>query len=237
MSNNYDEIDNLIFNYFNKEETVPDVVKNGIKMAFNNKQKKNKIIIIIKRIIITLIGGLSITGGVVFADNIEQFVKSIFNASQGVETAIENNYIYDNEQIEYIESNGTKIRINSIVMDDFNINMDLVAIFDEEVEVSNTDKISISDMIITDEKENIIFFSDIESLRNYCYEKNIEYNFDELYNKSLMPSMTTFMHDSGGNTGFIVCNLMASTKSFPKSKELKVEFGNIIIESQEKNII
>ena len=234
MNNNYNEIDNLFFEYFENNKTVPNSITNGIEFAFYNKKSKYSIILLIKKIVITIIGFLTIAGGIVFAKDIESFIRNIFNASEGVDTAVSNNYIFQNPDQTYLESQNTKMRINNIVMDDFNLNIELVANFENGINVSNVEKISIPDMVITDENENIIFFSNIDCLKNYYYEKNISFNFEEIYNKSLTPSFTTFMHDSGGSTGFIVCNLMSSKKSFPKSKILKMNFKTILMEKEKE---
>lgn len=217
-----DDIDILLYNYFEENQQVPEMISNGISEAlYIDTHIDFKLLI--KRIIISLISLLTIASSVVFAEEIQKFIKTFFHASKGVDTAVSNNYIYNNPETSFIESENTKFRINSIVMDDFNLNIELVANFDDGINISNTDKISIPDMVISDESGNIIYFEDIKALKTFCDEQNIEYD----PTSTLTPAITTFLHDSGGNTGFITCNLSSSTVSFPKSKKLLVNFKTV----------
>lgn len=228
-----DDIDILLYNYFKENQQVPEIISNGISEAlYIDTHIDFKLLI--KRIIISLISLLTIASSVVFAEEIQNFIKTFFHASKGVDTAVSNNYIYNNPETSFIESENTKFRINSIVMDDFNLNIELVANFDDGINVSNTDKISIPDMVISDESGNIIYFENEKALKNYFTENNIEYDYNKIYDKSLTPSMITLIHDSGGSTGFITCNLTSPFKNFPRSKELYIYFNTILLSNDKK---
>lgn len=221
-----DDFDKKIYNYFKENNYIPPKTIESI-YAVNLSQKKSPILLSIKKIVITIISLLTISTGFVFAKDIERFIKNYFSASKGVETAIENNYIYENPEFNYSTYENTSFRINSVVMDDFNINLSIVANFANDINLSDYNKIYFPDMIILDEEENIIFFSNFNSLKNYYTEKNLDYNFDYIYNNSVTPSTTIFMEDISESNATIICNMMSSDKTFPKSKELYVNFKTI----------
>lgn len=228
-----DDIDILLYNYFKENQQVPEMISNGISEAlYIDTHIDFKLLI--KRIIISLISLLTIASSVVFAEEIQNFIKTFFHASKGVDTAVSNNYIYNNPETSFIESENTKFRINSIVMDDFNLNIELVANFDDGINVSNTDKISIPDMVISDESGNIIFFGTKDALDNYYSKINKQYDYNQIYSNTLTLSPVTTLHDSGGNVGAITCNLVSHLHNFPKSKQIKLYFNTIILENNEQ---
>ena len=66
-----------------------------------------------------------ILSGVVFAKNIKSFVKNFMvnifgNTNEGVSTAIENNYNVEID-MDYVEVNNVKSKIEQIILDDFNL--------------------------------------------------------------------------------------------------------------------
>lgn len=67
MNNNYDKIDNLFFQYFENNQEVPIVVTNGIETIMYTKKYDYTIIALIKKIIITIIGFLTVASGIAFA--------------------------------------------------------------------------------------------------------------------------------------------------------------------------
>lgn len=67
MNNNYDKIDNLFFEYFENSQEVPIVIINGIETAMYNKKYNYAIVELIKKMIITVIGFLTVASGIAFA--------------------------------------------------------------------------------------------------------------------------------------------------------------------------
>ena len=126
MNNNYDEIDNLFFQYFENNQEVPRIITNCIETAMYKSKNKYGITILIKKIIITLISFITVTGGIVFASNI---IKNFFNNSKGLDTAVENGYIEQGG--ENVVSNNTDITVKNFLMDDFNLSFTLEMKFDE----------------------------------------------------------------------------------------------------------
>lgn len=76
-----------------------------------------------------------------------------------IDDAIEHGYI-DKPNMEYIDSNGTELKINQVLMDDYNLSLEMSIKLSEKVNTESIDEISFQDMIITDENNNILYCED-----------------------------------------------------------------------------
>ena len=83
---------------------------------------------------------LSITG-VVFAKDIGNFVKEFFggNSSEGVDTAVNNGYVAD-ANTEYQNAEGIDLKIDTILMDDFNFDMNFNVIISNKYDIKEFEK-------------------------------------------------------------------------------------------------
>ena len=163
MNNNYDEIDNLLFKYFEKDQEVPKIVIDGINSAIKTKKKNYKLLEFIRKIIITILSIITFTGGIVFALNYKNIVspdiKNHFgpNSSDGVDIAVNNGYFCE-VNTEYQNSNGIQVKIASMLIDDYNFDMNFNIIIDDKYDIEN---INIYDLKIVDETQKIVFNSPI----------------------------------------------------------------------------
>ena len=180
MNKNYDEIDNIFFDYFDNNQEVPNIVTNGIKNAMSSKYNKYKIIDLIKKIIITIIGLLTITSGVVFAKNIKELFENLYenmfgNYNNGITTAVENGYIQDID-MEYIESNNIKVKVDQITMDNYNLGIIFNIELNEDIPLSEVYDINFKNILIMDENNNVIFaeYENQDDFVKYCEENNLD---------------------------------------------------------------
>ena len=110
-----------------QKEKILENVK--LKISISNFEKEEKIEMkrtrksILKIVAVACCTMLSITG-VVFAKDIGDFVKEFFgaNSSDGVDTAVNNGYVAD-ANTEYQNAEGIELKIDTILMDDFNFDM------------------------------------------------------------------------------------------------------------------
>ena len=120
-----DNIDIMIENVMQKQIYEPQGFEQVILTVFEDrKQYKINSNIIIK-IISAITAFITITIGVVFAKDISKWINNIFNSettSKGVIQLAENGYI-QNPDMDFIENNGTSIKIDNILMDDYNLDM------------------------------------------------------------------------------------------------------------------
>ena len=78
MINNYDEIDNILFDYFKEHKKVPQSIKKTIDNTLLVENRKFNHMINIKKFIISIIGLLTLTGGIVFAKDISNYIQYFF---------------------------------------------------------------------------------------------------------------------------------------------------------------
>lgn len=231
MNDNYDDIDNLLFDYFKDNEYVPNIITNGIENAINNKNKKYKVILLIKKFIITMIGILTITGGIVFAKDIKIFVNTLIeniygNYNNGITTAINNGYSQDID-MKYIESNNIKVKVNQITMDDYNLGI----IFNIEIEQSEFFKdlynVQFKNLLIMDENNNVIFaeYENQEEFVKYCDENNLDKGTYGIgyANCGANGSILNIQNNN------IVYSFYTTSEKFPQSKKLTIKFDKIYL--------
>lgn len=231
-----DEIDNLLFNFYqsDKFDYVPNLVSNGIDTAmFKYKTKKVNILIKIRQIIITIMSILTLTSSVVFAKDIKNFFNNIFNDVTGISTAISNGYI-NNPDIEYAKSNNINIKVDSILMDDYNLCINFKIDFSnlKYINLSNITEMNFKDLLILDENNTVIFSSTEDYLNNYCTSNNINNVKD---NSSANINHYINNIDSENKTCTLTYNLANSNKSFPKSKNLKMKISELELNTRSEN--
>ena len=108
-----------IYNDVKRKISISNFVEEENEVMVKNKHS------IFKSIAVACCMVLSITG-VVFAKDIGNFINNLFgyNASDGVQTAIDNGYIKEVEPT-YIESDGIEFSLDSFLIDDYNFDMNL----------------------------------------------------------------------------------------------------------------
>lgn len=231
MNDNYDEIDNLLFEYFKDNEYVPDIITNGIENAINNKNKKYKIFLLIRKFIITVIGLFTITSGIVFAKDIKTFVNNLIeniygNYNEGITTAIDNGYSQDID-MKYIESNNIKVKVNQITMDDYNLGI----IFNVEINpkelFEDLYNVQLKNILIMDENNNVIFaeYENQEEFVKYCEENNLDKGTYGIgyANCGANGSILNIQNNN------IVYSFYTTSEKFPQSKKLTIKFDKIYL--------
>ncbi len=212
MNNTFDEIDELLFKYFNSNKDIPKAIENKIRnVDLNAIKKENQLIKIIKKFIITIIGIITITGGMVFAQNIENFLKNFFGTlpNEGVDTAVNNGYVVF-PNVEYQNADGIQIEIDSILIDDFNLCINFIMELNEsyDIEEFKNSEISFEDLKIIDEKGNVIFVT-------HQYDK--EHNYLGTYGfEKILIGERTF------KISFTATNY---SNPFPRNKKLNIDFN------------
>lgn len=236
MNDNYDEIDNLLFEYFKDNEYVPDIITNGIENAINNKNKKYKIFLLIRKFIITVIGLFTITSGIVFAKDIKTFVNNLIeniygNYNEGITTAIDNGYSQDID-MKYIESNSIKVKVNQITMDDYNLGI----IFNVEINpkelFEDLYNVQLKNILIMDENNNVIFaeYENQEEFVKYCEENNLDKGTYGIgyANCGANGSILNIQNNN------IVYSFYTTSEKFPQSKKLTIKFDKIYLLNNKK---
>ena len=224
------------------------------EQSMSNKNRR----LSIKRISAVACICLVLTSGIVFAKDIEKFVRERFNfgLGDGIDRAAENGYIAEPE-MEKVESEtkvetpemdlgtivdniNTSAKIDSFLMDDYNLSVEFSFEFDdsikEVIDLNKLDQITLNDLIVLDEEKRIIFSSSYMSekkFNEFCkeHELNFKYGkFDENYmNNGLNWFPQNIRKDLNQCT--LVYNMY--TEGYPKSKELDFYFNEITLTEQE----
>ena len=241
--------------------TVSNFQKDSImNNRYNNKKQFN----LLKTTIAACIC-IIFTSGLVFAKDIETFIKERFNFGLGdaIDTAAENGYIEEpnlepvtsNTNITLPENNIEKIvdninistNIDSFLMDNYNLSVEFTFKFEETLkEYVDFDKlhhITLNDLIILDEENRIIYASTMMSqdkFNTFCNTHNLNYTFADHNENYMNCGLNCFPQNivANQNTVGLVYNIY--TEEFPKSKKLNFYFNEITFTTQtyeENNIL
>lgn len=239
-------IDMLIQKYYDNYDryvTVPDNISYGIDRAMYNN-KMNKVIILIKKIIITILGICTLTGGLVFA---KEYIFKNFNLGKGVDTAVENGYIYTPEKKvnddERINGTGIQVYIEDFLMDDQNISTNFSFKFSDELlkklNIEKIKRIELKDLILTDENNVILYCANEKALNEFCKNNNLNYKFSEFNENYFACGLNSFLQPNSSNDMVgLTYNIYLGDleNNYPKSKKLKYKFNEIaLIENEEDN--
>lgn len=167
------------------------------------------------------------TTGIVFANDIGKFFSNIFggNASDGVQTAVDNGYIQEAEP-QYIEADGIEISVDSFLVDDYNLDINFKIKLDKKYDMKNMENLQPYDMKIVDENNEVVFLT--SEVQTMIAEENKTAgtpDFHPLFWGGY--GMTQEVIDDH----VIMFHLTAygsEEHKFPKSKKLYVTFTKII---------
>ena len=173
------------------------------------KDKKN----ILKPVAIASIVIMSISGATFAATT---FIKDFFgkNSSDGVDTAVNNGYVSD-IKTDYQNADGIEINVDSILMDDFNFDMNFNVKINENYNIDDFEHVEFEDLKIVDETGKIVF--DTHDLIQE--DDKIEDHYQGSY--SFLP---TKVND---NEFKLSLSATGNPNAFPKSKHLTVDFTKI----------
>lgn len=164
-----DKIDKKLYDYYKNIE-IPRQFYN-IPKTINKSNKKTIRSNFIWKISTTCALLLIMISTVAFGKEIYQsFLQAIRKNNQGLDTAIKNNY-YTEIHTGYVNSEKIGIKLNNILMDDYNLIMGITLKLKVDFSIK---KIYFKDMIIIDENNNLIFCNDKTTYEKFCKDNGIE---------------------------------------------------------------
>ena len=129
---------------------------------------------------------LTFLTGIVFANEIESYIKKIFNNStKSIDVAVENGYIQE-EDSDYIYDKDIGIKVDNLILDDLNLDIS----FNFETKKENVKSIRLRDFIITNDNEKVVFQSEFKGVETL--EELPIYNSVTWINEPIRLTDTTF---------------------------------------------
>ena len=200
-------------------------------LAHNSKKKLKKLLVkenVIevrnKKIILLLSTILFIVAtitGATYADEIREFIKDLFgpNASDGVDTAINNGFIAK-PNVKEQTAEGISVKIENFMMDDYNFGMNFIFTFENEeiTEELAPKDILLEDLKIVDEESNIVFSTNYD-----LKDREREVSKDEMYYNGFSMK-SDLIEDNKIRVSLITSG---GVTPFPRSKKLRVTFKRI----------
>lgn len=139
-----------------------------------------------KKVVTTICICLIVITGGVFAKDVKNYVKNLFNNSnEAIDSAVENGYLQE-EDTDYIYDKGIGIKVEKIVLDDLNLDIS----FGFEIKKENIKSIRLNDFVIKNDNEKVIYTSEFKTAETL--DELPLYNSVTWINEPVKKSNTTF---------------------------------------------
>lgn len=124
--------------------------------------------------------------GIVYAKDIENYIRKLFNNSnEAIDVAVEEGYV-QTEKEEYTYDKGIGIKVENLILDDLNLNVSFMV----ESKIDNIKSICLKDFDITNDNDKVVFRSEFK------YSETLEelplYNSLDWANEPIKVSDTTY---------------------------------------------
>ncbi len=203
---------------------------------------------------ITIICCLSITG-IVFAKDIStKIYDNFFMTGNGMGTAMHEGYI-ENTDMEYENANATieniqtgemiedvetKVKVSEFVMDDFNLSITFdVELSEKAKEIVTAEevwKFNFSDLVIADENNIVLYCPTGVKYNEFSQQHNLGLNYEEAIEQKMYigSGVNIVPVEREGNHVKVIYNIYTGGESsYPKSKTLTIDMGQINISKEE----
>lgn len=162
--------------------------------------------------------------GTAFAKDISNFVRGLFgpNASEGVDIAIDNGYVTE-ANTEYQNSNGIEIKVESFLLDDYNLDINFVVKVADNYNIDEFERADFTDLVIKNENGDFIFNTGMDM------QGKTEEQIKEMYcgKEPYMGGYSFHKEKINDNEFKLVLTASGSSVPFPKSKCLVIDLTEI----------
>lgn len=218
-----------------------NISESNVKVRLHRIRKKLKVNLSKKGIIAKIVPVVLVicfVTGVTFAKQILEFISvKFFNASEGVDTAVENGYLQKID-MEYQNGNNTEnnsdvgVKVDYILMDDFYLNI----VFNIDLqETNNLSGIDFDSLVITDEENNLLLtkFENRSKYQQFCEENGIEKTFNHMAIGTYNSSNLVYDYKNSNYTSSYTIRTFED--SFPRARKLSISFDSIILYTGKRN--
>lgn len=220
MKDNIDEI--ILKNIVSTPKNIGGMIISTTDKLYNEEKEKTKYSKIYKAVV-GLCASILITTGVVFAKDINNYIRNIFNLGEHgygdvqIEEAIHNNYLQYNSG-EYIEENGVKYKLEHSLLNDINLIFSIDFITDFNID--EFENLSVSGLKIEDEKGNQI---------------HVDSESQEIWTKNIAQTMRFTKIKKSNNEISVAFTLVSN--QFPKINTLYISFDKITMYTVNKGVV
>lgn len=219
-----DSLDQYIQGVVTKEIYEPENYIRTIQNSLDTNDRHRKYFNLYKVAIIVIC--LLCTSGIAYATY--NYVKNNFNRRKGIETAINNGYIM-NVDGEPVTSNDVSLKINQILLDDYNLDISFGLEFKNMEIPDNVQAIKFESMLITDESNNILYHSgNKEIFDEFVTKHNLNVSYKEYTNKYINSGLSINIIPDNKSSFMLACNLSPFNATFPKSTKYNIYIENIV---------
>lgn len=219
-----DSLDQYIQGVVTKEIYEPENYIRTIQNSLDTNDRHRKYFNLYKVAIIVIC--LLCTSGIAYATY--NYVKNNFNRRKGIETAINNGYIM-NVDGEPVTSNDVSLKINQILLDDYNLDISFGLEFKNMEIPDNVQAIKFESMLITDESNNILYHSgNKEIFDEFVTKNNLNVSYKEYTDKYINSGLSINIIPDNKSSFMLACNLSPFNATFPKSTKYNIYIENIV---------
>lgn len=228
-----DSLDQYIQGVVTKEIYEPENYIRTIQNSLDTNDRHHKYFNLYKVAIIVIC--LLCTSGIAYATY--NYVKNNFNRRKGIETAINNGYIM-NVDGEPITSNDVSLKINQILLDDYNLDISFGLEFKNMEIPDNVQLIKFENIIITDENNTILYHSRSKDFfDNFIRTNNLNVEYRKYSDNYINSNSSNKSNCNNSNNYNLVYNISANNGTFPKSNLLHIYIENVILCTDNDNSV
>lgn len=228
-----DSLDQYIQGVVTKEIYEPENYIRTIQNSLDTNDRHHKYFNLYKVAIIVIC--LLCTSGIAYATY--NYVKNNFNHRKGIETAINNGYIM-NVDGEPITSNDVSLKINQILLDDYNLDISFNLEFKNMEIPDNVQLIKFENIIITDENNTILYHSRSKDFfDNFIRTNNLNVEYRKYSDNYINSNSSNKSNCTNSNNYNLVYNISANNGTFPKSNSLHIYIENVVLCTDNDNSV
>lgn len=228
-----DSLDQYIQGVVTKEIYEPENYIRTIQNSLDTNDRHRKYFNLYKVAIIVIC--LLCTSGIAYATY--NYVKNNFNRRKGIETAINNGYIM-NVDGEPVTSNDVSLKINQILLDDYNLDISFGLEFKNMEIPDNVQAIEFENILIADENNNILYhLGSRDIFDKFVRSNNLNVEYRKYSDNYINSNSSNKSNCTNSNNYNLVYNISANNVTFPKSKSLHIYIENVVLCTENNNSV
>lgn len=185
-----------------------------------------------KKFIMLIIFFLIILGTIILYNKINLKEKNIKFYNDRISPALKNEY--DEEiEMDYVSSNNTNLKINQLMLDEFNLGIMCDIVLNEN-KLSDLIDVEFKNTIIIDDISNILYakYENEDELIKYCEEKNLDIGkYGNGFSDGSYTGKIVNIQDNN-----LLFSFYTSSENFPNSQKLYIKFDTIYLTKKNNDI-